>query len=337
MSEFRPDYGDLAKYPFLNEAGEYIRKSGFDWNELCSPSMKYMIDRAAERIEAALNGDIDTEKGTDEFEVITFLVALLIVKAVGLETVSKKFALAEARRAERFLTCDIKKKPISLSTLFVSKVFNELFGINIGFDQANGLFTVGVSAYLTRASHFHEEQWKLVNRPVKSGLVFLDAIEAVRLIRTELSNMIYSRISSMNLPTMPDTIIAKADMFRRKVLLKFKTTSFTVKSYPPCIEHALEVMGKGENLPHSARLMLATYMLTIGKSIEDIIPFFRNAPDFSEKVTRYQLEHLSGLKGSHTKYSTPSCQKLKNENLCFATSECAGISNPIQFGRQKTT
>jgi DNA primase large subunit len=81
--------------------------------------------------------------------------------------------------------------------------------------------------------------------------------------------------------------------------------------------------------------MLATYLLAAGRSTEEIVDVFRNAPDFSEKVTRYQIEHLAGLKGSHTKYTVPSCQKLKNESLCFATSDCDGISNPIQFGRPK--
>jgi DNA primase large subunit len=81
--------------------------------------------------------------------------------------------------------------------------------------------------------------------------------------------------------------------------------------------------------------MLATYMLAIGKPIDEIVALFENAPDFNEKITRYQVEHLAGMKGSRTKYSVPSCEKLLNENLCFATEQCAGVFNPIQFGRRK--
>ena len=76
-------------------------------------------------------------------------------------------------------------------------------------------------------------------------------------------------------------------------------------------------MNKGDNLPHSARVMLATYMLAIGKPFDEIVLMFENAPDFNEKITRYQVEHLAGMKGSHTKYSVPSCDKIRNENLCF--------------------
>jgi DNA primase large subunit len=80
--------------------------------------------------------------------------------------------------------------------------------------------------------------------------------------------------------------------------------------------------------------MLATYMLEIGKSVDEVAALFHNAPDYNEKVTRYQVEHLAGIRGSHVKYSVPSCEKLRNENLCFATEKCNGITNPIQFGRK---
>jgi DNA primase large subunit len=81
--------------------------------------------------------------------------------------------------------------------------------------------------------------------------------------------------------------------------------------------------------------MLATYMLAIGKLTDEIVEMFKNAPDFNERITRYQVEHLAGSKGSRTKYSVPSCDKLRTENLCFATKDCDGIINPIQFGRHR--
>jgi DNA primase large subunit len=81
--------------------------------------------------------------------------------------------------------------------------------------------------------------------------------------------------------------------------------------------------------------MLATYMLAIGKTVDEVVLIFQNAPDYNEKITRYQVEHLAGNKGSHTKYSVPTCSKLANQNLCFATIDCRGITNPLQFGKYK--
>ena len=82
--------------------------------------------------------------------------------------------------------------------------------------------------------------------------------------------------------------------------------------------------------------MLATFLLGKGQTVEQIAPLFKNAPDYNEKVTLYQLNHLAGSVGNATKYSCPSCDKVKSQNLCFAIPECDNIINPLQFGKKKT-
>jgi DNA primase large subunit len=302
---------DLAKYPFLNEAGEYLRESSFGWEELDRPDMKYIIDRAAERIEMEVDGKIYDNLERYEIEILT-------------------------RRAEKFLTEDLRKQGEIKRRSVLTKIFEDLFKLKIVISEDRRLFKVRVVDYLARASHFHEQEWKLINRLVHNGYVYLDADETVRLIRNELSVFIYDKVKAMNLPTLPQGIKSKADPLRLKLLSRYERRgSVAVTEYPPCIKHALEVMNKGDNLPHSARVMLATYMLAIGKPLDEIVLMFENAPDFNEKITRYQVEHLAGMKGSHVKYSVPSCDKLRNENLCFATAECDGLINPVQFGRKK--
>lgn len=327
--------GDLAKYPFLNEAGEYLRESGFGWDELERPDMKDVIDRAAERIEIEVNGSVYDKLDRYEIEILTFLVSLIMIKSISLEPVLRKFALAEARRAEKFLIDDLKhQNETQKQSLFV-KIFEDLFKLKIDVAEGKQLFKVKVADYLSRSSHFHEQEWKLINRLVDNGQVYLDADETVRLVRNELSILIYEKIKAMTLPTLPQPIKIMADDLRAKLAPRYEYRATVVTDYPPCVKHALEVMGKGENLPHSARVMLATYMLAIGKPVDEIVMMYENAPDFNEKITRYQVEHLAGIKGSRTKYSVPSCDKLRNENLCFATVECDGIINPVQFGRRR--
>lgn len=299
--------------------------------------MRHIIDRAAERIEVEVSsGTIYEKLDKYEIEILTFLVALMMAKSMGVEPILKKHSLFEAMRAEKFLTEDLKKeKNEQKKRLLLFKIFGELFKVKVDIDyEDNRLFKVKVTDYLIRASHFHEQEWKLINRLVHKGYVYLDADETVRLIRSELSALIYNRIKSMALSTLPETIKAKVDDLRPKLVSNYEYRIHKVTDYPPCIEHALKVMNNGENLPHSARLMLATYMLAIGKSVDEVAVLFHNAPDYNEKVTRYQVEHLAGIRGSHVKYSVPSCEKLRNENLCFATEKCNGITNPIQFGRK---
>jgi len=327
--------GDLAKYPFLNEAGKYLRESGFDWEELARPDMNDIIDRAARRVEVGVGGRVYDKLEKYEIEILTFIVSLIIVKSIGLEMVLRKYALSEARRAEKFLIEDLKRQSEVQRRSLFAKIFEELFKLHIDVAESGRLFKVKVADYLSRSSHFHEQEWKLINRLVNRGYVYLDADEIVRLIRNELSVLIYDKVKDMILPSLPQTIKDKADKLRAKLVPYYEYRHVTVTDYPPCVKHALEVMDNGENLPHSARVMLATYMLAIGKKVEEITIIFQNAPDFNEKITRYQVEHLAGMKGSHTKYSVPSCEKLRNEGLCFATTECNGIINPVHFGRNK--
>ncbi|MGI0020081.1 MAG: DNA primase [Nitrososphaera sp.] len=327
--------GDLARYPFLNEAGEYLRQSGFGWEELDRPDMKDIIERAADRIRTGVDGRVYDKLDRYETEIITFLVTLIMVKSIGMEPALKKYALAEARRAEKFLTEDLKKQNEAQKRALFEKIFYDLFGLAIDVTEDGRLFKVKATDYLMRSSHFHEQEWKMINRLVSKGHVYLDADETVRLVRSELAVLITSRVHAMSLPALPTAIKDKAEELRTALAPRYEYRAHAVTEYPPCIKHALEVMGRGENLPHSARLMLATYMLAIGKSNDEIVEMFKSAPDYNERITRYQVEHLAGTKGSRTKYSVPSCDKLRTENLCFATSDCAGIINPIQFGRRR--
>ena len=92
---------------------------------------------------------------------------------------------------------------------------------------------------------------------------------------------------------------------RLKVIAKkFEVKIVESSEYPPCIKHAIEVLEKGENLSHSGRFMLATFLLARGQQVEQIAPLFKNAPDYNEKVTLYQLNHLSG-KNSTSQYAGP--------------------------------
>ena len=336
LSSIRMGSGDLAKYPFLNEAGEYLRESGFGWDDFDRPDMKDIIDRAVERIDIGVEGKIYDKLERYEIEILTFLISLVIAKSIGIEPVLRKFALAEARRAEKFLTEDLKRQSETQRRPLFAKIFEDLFKLKINMADDSRLFKVRVVDYVARSSHFHEHEWKLINRLVHNGYVYLDADETVRLIRNELSVLIYDKVKAMTLSGLPNSIKSKADQLRIKFVGRYESRAVSaVRHYPPCIKHALEIMNRGENLPHSARVMLATYMLAICKPVDEIVLMFENAPDFNEKITRYQVEHLAGIKGSGTKYSVPSCDKLRNENLCFATSECDGLINPIQFGRKK--
>lgn len=334
----------LAKYPFLIEAGNYIKDIGINLEELGNPDWKPVIEKAYGRIVVATTGQI-YNSNTDQLdsEVLSFVIAIILLKSTGMATLNRRFSLAEARRAEKYLEKDLEKERWESteqhlqrkneSQQFALKILQELFSLNVIIDE--NIFQVKIADYLKRAVHFHEKEWKLVNRRVEAGSVYLSSHEVVRLIRKELDAYINTKIQSVSIPDIPET-------FRERMVdlvnlaKKFSETITFTSDYPPCIKHAIEILDKGENLPHSGRFMLATYLLSKGQTTEQIAPLFKNAPDFNERITKYQLEHIAGSSGKGTKYSCPSCDKLKSENLCFEIPECNGIVNPVQFGKKRT-
>ena len=333
---------EIAKYPFLADAGQYLKDQGFSLEQFgTDPDLRDLIKKAYERILVAADGkiyksDLDGDHVSKEAalprEVFSFLLAIVLLKLSGMHTLIKRFALAEARRAEKYLERDLANISDESKNQLAIRVIDDLFSVQV--EKSGDYFVIPVSDYLKHSINFHEREWKLINRHVENGQVFLSPHETVRLIRKELGTYINSKIISAKTPTM---IPGFEDSVNKLVLLskKFVTYTATTGEYPPCIKHAIEILEKGENLPHSGRFMLASFLLSKGQTVQQVAPLFKNAPDYNERVTLYQLNHLSGTSGSGTQYSCPSCEKLKTQSLCFATSECDNIINPLQFGRKK--
>ena len=250
-----------------------------------------------------------------------------------MNTLINRFSLAESRRAEKFLEKDLVDNSNKTSEELEIKIIRDIFSVSV--KKSKNHFVIPIPDYLRHAVNFHELEWKLVNRHVENGMVFLSPHETVRLIRRELGGYIRSRIKAANTPSLYKGFEDKVN--RLVDLAKKFTVSTTVSTeYPPCIKHAIDELESGENLSHSGRFMLATFLLGRGQSIDEIAPLFKNAPDYNEKVTRYQINQIAGETGSNTKYSCPSCEKLKIKDLCFAIPECDNIINPIQFGKKRS-
>ena len=333
---------EIAKYPFLADAGKYLKDKGFTLEQFGSdPDLKQLIDKAFERIQVAadgkiyksdLIGDQVSKEAALPREIFSFLLAIVLLKLSGMHTLIKRFALAEARRAEKYLEKDLANISDESKKELAIRIIDDLFSVQV--EKLDNYFIIPVSDYLKHSINFHEREWKLINRHVENGQVFLTPHETVRLIRKELGTYINSKIINAKTPTM---ISGFEDSVTKLVSLSKKFITFTVTTgeYPPCIKHAIEELEKGENLPHSGRFMLGAFLLSRGQSVEQIAPLFKNAPDYNERVTLYQLNHLAGTSGSGTKYICPSCEKLKTQDLCFAIPECDNIINPLQFGKKR--
>ena len=323
---------DLAKYPFLDEAGEYVKARDLSLVDMSQPDFNRVIGRAKKRVLQAIRSrEVSGEIGTPEIEILSFPIALMLVKATNLEHLISRYSHAEAIRVENLLGDERED--------LIIEIFRDILKINvilvtskIGFSKLN--YKIPIMDYLRRSTRFHELQWKLINRIVDEGYVYLKSHELIRLIRQEIENKIRDRLKEMVVPQLPQSFIKtiqEISAFSPPPPKLNDRVKITPDKYPPCVITALDMLKKGENLPHYGRFLLTTYLVNIGSSVEEIISLYSRSPDFNERITKYQVEHISGLRGGRVKYTCPSCRTLVTHNFCFKTKECNEIRNPLQF------
>ncbi len=326
---------DLAKYPFLEETGKYIQKRGLSINDISEPDFNKVIFRAKKRVlEAIRSREVSGNISDPTVEILSFPVALMLVKATKLDHLANRYSHAEALRVERLLEGEREK--------LIVQIFNNILNIELASITAEKKslstfnYKIPVIDYLKRAARFHELEWKLINRVVDQGYVYLRTRELIRLIREEIGNMIREKLKDMVVPRLPEKL-NKIVQEITKIIPPSKINGrarVTPDKYPPCVKASLNMLKNGNNLPHYGRFLLTTYLVNIGSSVQDILSFYPKSPDFNERITRYQIEHIAGLRGGRVKYICPSCRTLGTHSLCFRTKECADIKNPIQFGKR---
>jgi len=329
-------FEDLAKYPFLNETLEYIRSVGFEIDELLKPEYVDVVERAKNRILLAVKkGNLDNNFSDARIEILSFPIALMLVRATGMNHVMSRYALAESIRIEKFL--------LQEKSDIIPIVFEKVIGVTPIEEKNNDStirieYKIPLEEYVKRIKSFHTSNWRLVNRQINNGLVILSTHELIRILREEIYalflNQLRSEIPLINKPELKPII---DEIKSSAPLPKYRKIVFSEDNYPPCVSKALEMLNSGENVPHYGRFLMTTFLINIGKNSEDIIDIYKNAPDFKESITRYQVEHIAGLKGSRIKYSVPGCNTVNVNKFCYRTIECGSIKNPLSFKGKKQT
>jgi DNA primase large subunit len=281
-----------------------------------------------------------------EIEIMTFLASLLLVKATSTnkknDQLIRKFALMEAMRFEMYLEADLLNPGSSLGTqqqakLILSKTYLELFNTELEW-EAN-LCKMKMLDYVKRSAKISEQRYKLINMPLQKGYVWLQPTEITRVFREDMSSYMFQKVKEMPVKQLPSLILDKSNILieiynkhKPIPLMGHNNNSSGGGITPPCIQHLVKEMENGVNLSHFARILVATFLFKSGRTMDDVVSLFRTLPDFNESITRYQLSHLAGQKGSRQIYSVPSCSKILGNNLCFRSDViCKNVVNPAQL------
>jgi len=182
---------DLAKYPFLTEAQDYNRQQGFSIDEIAETEFRPVLDRAEQRLEEALSkGRISSQIQDENTEILSYPVSNLILSLTGEERARKRFALAEAKRAYDLLRLETAEK---LEQIATGTFHWKLQRIDVQLGKRFYNFALGLADYLRNNTHLKEPKWKLSNRILDHGIVFVTHEEAARLLEEEVRTRIDNR------------------------------------------------------------------------------------------------------------------------------------------------
>jgi DNA primase large subunit len=331
---------DLAKYPFLTEATEYVRDLGFSIKDIEAPEFGPVLDRAEKRLEEALSkGRVSTDTTNESAEILSFPISNLILSMIGEERARRRFALAEAKRAYELLRQEDPEKIEQIAsatfhwkirrqpTRFVKRVYD---------------FSISIGDFLRNSVHLREPRWSLANRVLDHGSVYVTVEEAARLMEEEVRTRIMQR--SGRIPDEATSLLGQRVERAKGLVVKWLgvPTKFELprvpmpEAMPPCIRHLMDGLNEGKNVQHMGRFALASFLLNIGTGEDEIVRIFKPATDFSERMTRYQVEHIGGRRGGRTKYTCPMCTTLKTHGVCYKPDEiCETIRNPLSYYKSK--
>jgi DNA primase large subunit len=332
---------ELAKYPFTLEASEYVSRIGLEVHELSDPDYSEITKRAVERVkEAIVRGRVSWkgEKRSD-IEIFSYPVALFFVSKIRDGFLTRRYVLAEAERAYSLL----QKEDEAMLIGIASHVFDwktQILPRNAG--RPSG-FTLHFIHYLKNSTVFNDDKWKLVNRTMADGEVYLQQPEYARLLSEEVKTHMYQRLRDTPEIELPPSLTERVAYLTKALEMRKATLprggpprGIFRDAYPPCIAELYKALIEGQNLSHFGRFTLTSFLLNIGMQIDAVVELYTSVSDFDESLTRYQVRHIAGTTGSGVQYRAPNCKTVKTHGLCPGPdSLCSQVSRPLSYYRTK--
>ncbi len=330
---------DYAKYPFLKTATKYMSIPDLKIQDLEGQELENILERAEERLhEAILNITVSRNPQCHEdIEIMSFPVAIILAIATGDSFIKKRYALSEANGTYE----ELRKEPPEKILEFARN-----FGWKIAINETPTIpymFSLNFADYLRNTTHLRDKPWKLVNRILSNGNVYLGTDETSRLLKEEVQRYIEKKLEIKELPTFSLTILEIAERIKKlssEIVGKAEFEGFpqtiVQTAFPPCIKSLYEAISSGRHLSHVGRFTLTSFLINIGMPPENVIELFKSFSDYSERMTRYQVEHIAGEKGSRTRYIPAKCDTLQTHRVCINPDEiCQKIRHPLSYYRRK--
>ncbi|RLG19133.1 hypothetical protein DRN67_03470 [Candidatus Micrarchaeota archaeon] len=299
-----------AKYPFTKSAKKLVASRQIKLDEIRNDS----VDRGKKRVMVALkSGEIPRFIDMDnvaELELEAYAVARILLSLLNNRYFINRYAVAESKRASTYLRDDSAENVLRVAA-------------EIGLEgmQKDGEYKMPIADYLSVSPS--SKDYKLINKPLKAGVVKLSKREFTRVLEAAVKSSI-ERSLPFRIEDVPELLKRAAEEIRdeAKGLEPKYEARFRGGEFPQCIESLINRLKAGENLNHTARWALAVFMLNAGYRVGEIVKLYSYAPDYDERITRYQVEHAK-----NRGYKMPTCEWMRSQGIgCLPP---CGLSTPL--------
>lgn len=326
-------------FPYLDRSGEYLYARGITLESALKS--EEIIEKAVQFVEEALRKPKSRPcVSGQEVEATAARLAVYIVASTANIYVLRRFADSQSK----VFTYRLRNTPGIQSPECKLEIAADL-GVKAALtrDVVKGSLLAVTHPIAVRWTDYvkyapQDPDWAMINKPVVKGWVLLRIDDFERILEEAYETKVLKLASRddvgyiANLLSKTDKISPLLDRLRSYRPVTVKAVSGEM---PPCMQAIMDAIRRGENTPHVARFAITTYLLKTGWDVERIVDLFRSSPDFNEKITRYQVQHIAGQIGGKKEYSVPSCETMNSWGLCPTNLGC-GVKNPIQYGRRNS-
>ena len=359
-------YIDYSKYPFAFSQQELVEVYVERPSVLVSRDTTLREKLGVIVREIIVRGELPQNACSSIEEcILLYYTVLDLAKAVGDKWFQNRVALVYSKYASRNMEQESPEKLLLLGRKLGLEVLLVSGGpsvpkILVVSRSGRGLrfipceFAISVLSYLRVVSRrlIHDQSYSLVNNIVNNGYVYLDQKTYQRVLEEAILNTILSNIEESS-PPLGLEDFAKLVAETEKLLVESRREQYVepterrstqigvrveLKSeelpvfenlFPPCIVRIISILRSGGNPSHVERFNLAAFLGSIGLDVDSVLEYFKKSADFNEKIARYQVEHILGVRGGKKKYLPYSCEKMRASGICPVQEQCKGGKNPI--------
>jgi len=205
----------------------------------------------------------------------------------------------------------------------------------------DSLVKVPVESYAEVSQFINNEELKLSNQFVYEGAVLINRGTLLDVLKVKLNDLISSGLP-MNVPDWlaeDDDVINAVDLLTSAISEEYFSIEVDEVDdvlFPPCMDLLLEEIAEGVSLGHDARFAIASFLINLGLSNDEIVEMFGMNPEFTPDATRYQLNHIRGEENVDDEYTAPGCDTMVSNGLCRNKDDlCEKIQHPLSYYQVK--